>query len=262
LCGGNFYDNTVLDVSSLVNAGDNTATFTIMATSDCLDSNAAFLAVSSQSAANPCVPEACNISQGCPVSCDPPSGSLFPIGDTLVTCTATDGTRGDQVDICHFTVTVTGGCGGGGSGSPTDRCPADPNKLDPGACGCGVPDTDSDGDGVADCVDNCPDAADAGQGDSDDDGVGNACDNCPDVVNPRVNGAQNDDDGDGIGDACDNCPGDAGDDQTDSDGDGLGNICDDCDLGPTIPTGTEWAAPATTAPTTPTPIRPMRTATV
>jgi hypothetical protein len=34
-----------------------------------------------------------------------------------------------------------------------DLCPNDPSKMSPGQCGCGVPDTDSDGDGVADCAD-------------------------------------------------------------------------------------------------------------
>ena len=29
--------------------------------------------------------------------------------------------------------------------------------MDPGICGCGNPDTDSDGDEIADCVDECPD---------------------------------------------------------------------------------------------------------
>ena len=29
-------------------------------------------------------------------------------------------------------------------------------KTDPGACGCGLPDTDSDGDATADCLDGCP----------------------------------------------------------------------------------------------------------
>lgn len=37
-----------------------------------------------------------------------------------------------------------------------DGCPADPAKTDPGQCGCGVPDTDSDGDGTANCNDACP----------------------------------------------------------------------------------------------------------
>src|SRR5204863_8758519 len=38
----------------------------------------------------------------------------------------------------------------------TDRCPNDPDKTDPAICGCGNPDTDSDGDGFADCLDQCP----------------------------------------------------------------------------------------------------------
>ena len=37
-----------------------------------------------------------------------------------------------------------------------DRCPNDPAKTDPGICGCGTPDTDTDMDGAADCVDGCP----------------------------------------------------------------------------------------------------------
>ncbi len=38
-----------------------------------------------------------------------------------------------------------------------DNCPNDPNKLDPGICGCGVSDADTDGDGTPDCFDRCPD---------------------------------------------------------------------------------------------------------
>lgn len=38
-----------------------------------------------------------------------------------------------------------------------DACPDDPDKTEPGACGCGVADDDRDGDGAADCVDDCPD---------------------------------------------------------------------------------------------------------
>jgi hypothetical protein len=37
-----------------------------------------------------------------------------------------------------------------------DRCPTDPGKTEPGACGCGTPDTDSDNDRTADCIDGCP----------------------------------------------------------------------------------------------------------
>ncbi|HNK68054.1 MAG TPA: T9SS type A sorting domain-containing protein, partial [Flavobacteriales bacterium] len=37
-----------------------------------------------------------------------------------------------------------------------DGCPSDPNKIGPGTCGCGVPEIDTDGDGLKDCVDQCP----------------------------------------------------------------------------------------------------------
>jgi len=37
-----------------------------------------------------------------------------------------------------------------------DRCPNDNNKLEPGICGCGVADVDSDADGTLDCEDECP----------------------------------------------------------------------------------------------------------
>lgn len=42
------------------------------------------------------------------------------------------------------------------SGSVVDQCPNDDKKLLPGICGCGVADTDSDGDGTPDCNDGCP----------------------------------------------------------------------------------------------------------
>ena len=35
----------------------------------------------------------------------------------------------------------------------SDFCPEDPNKINLGICGCGVADTDIDGDGEADCID-------------------------------------------------------------------------------------------------------------
>lgn len=37
-----------------------------------------------------------------------------------------------------------------------DGCPNDPSKTEPGLCGCGVADTDSDTDGTPNCKDGCP----------------------------------------------------------------------------------------------------------
>jgi hypothetical protein len=60
--------------------------------------------------------------------------------------------------------------------------------------------------------------------DTDGDGIPDSTDNCPDVYNTD----QNDLDADGIGDLCDNCPNDYNPDQTDSDVDGIGDECE-CD---------------------------------
>ncbi|MHC4090947.1 MAG: thrombospondin type 3 repeat-containing protein, partial [Planctomycetota bacterium] len=156
--------------------------------------------------------------EGCIVVCDPPPGSTFPIGETLVACEVQEGTPGQRgttqpaPEICEFTVTVTGECG---TGRPCD---------------------DGDSDGRCDRTDNCPTIPNTDQEDRDGDGVGDVCDNCPTVINPinPLTDTQNDDDGDGIGDACDNCPTNANEDQTDGDGDGMGDICDDCDLGSNV----------------------------
>lgn len=94
---------------------------------------------------------------------------------------------------------------------------------------------DSDGDGIPDVIDNCPNYPNAAQRDFDGDGVGDLCDNCMIVFNPD----QKDSDDDGYGDACmkdydgdgipdseDNCRIVANPDQADSDGDGRGDACD------------------------------------
>ncbi|MGB3799925.1 MAG: thrombospondin type 3 repeat-containing protein, partial [Lewinella sp.] len=119
---------------------------------------------------------------------------------------------------------------------------------------------DTDGDGIPDTEDNCPDFANPTQeintyyADFDGDGFGDpnqsiqACvapnnyvsdntDNCPAVANP----GQEDSDADGVGDACtgiadvdndgiaddvDNCPTTSNPDQADLDGDGFGDACD------------------------------------
>jgi hypothetical protein len=71
---------------------------------------------------------------------------------------------------------------------------------------------DSDGDGVVDASDNCPDVANANQADLDRDGIGDVCD--PDR------------DGDGVANGADNCPDVANANQADLDRDGIGDVCD------------------------------------
>lgn len=81
---------------------------------------------------------------------------------------------------------------------------------------------DSDGDGLADDCDNCPEHANVDQSDPDADALGDLCDNCPEAYNP----GQADLDADGVGDSCDNCVDQPDPSQTDTDGDGLGDACD------------------------------------
>jgi hypothetical protein len=93
-------------------------------------------------------------------------------------------------------------------GGTTDQCPNDPAKTEPGVCGCGVSDIDTDKDGVPDCKDGCPNDPEKTQPgicgcgvsdiDTDKDGVPDCKDNCPTIPNPD----QKDSDNDGIGNAC------------------------------------------------------------
>lgn len=82
--------------------------------------------------------------------------------------------------------------------------------------------TDTDEDGIADIIDNCPNDYNPGQENDDSDNIGNACDNCPNDANEN----QSDIDNDTHGDVCDNCPDDYNPGQEDSDGNGVGDVCD------------------------------------
>jgi hypothetical protein len=82
------------------------------------------------------------VDQSVSVLCLPASGSLFPVGPTIVTCTATDDSSNTATAM--FTISVT--------------------LLD------------TDGDGVNNNVDNCPNVANPTQADADADGLGDACD--------------------------------------------------------------------------------------
>ncbi len=130
----------------------------------------------------------------------------------------------------------------------------DPQNED-GEDGPRVSGKDTDGDGIADEVDNCVNKKNTNQRDTDGDGVGDVCDNCPALVNPDqmdTDGDGNgdvcqptivdpnqpdqpdepqttqDSDGDGIDDSEDNCVSVANPDQNDSDKDGVGDACDNC----------------------------------
>ena len=107
-----------------------------------------------------------------------------------------------------------------------DGCPMDPDKGAPGVCGCGVPDTDDDGDGVPNCIDACPgtpagearDAVGCGcsqqTADDDGDGTKNCEDACPADPAKSSTGAcgcgvaDTDSDNDGTPDCNDGCPSD------------------------------------------------------
>jgi Bacterial Ig domain/Thrombospondin type 3 repeat len=187
-----------------------------------------------------------NCNDNCPndVNADQADADSDTIGDVCDNCPAISNT--DQADT-----------DGDGTGDVCDNCPNDPNKTEPGGCGCGVADTDTDSDTVADCDDNCPADANTDQADADSDTIGDVCDNCPAISNTD----QADTDGDGTGDVCDNCPNDpnktepggcgcgvadtdtdsdtiadcddncpadANTDQADADSDTIGDVCDNC----------------------------------
>jgi len=104
-----------------------------------------------------------------------------------------------------------------------DNCPATPNGPDRGTCTSGHTGYWCRNDGECG-PDALPGACSMHQEDTDGDGIGDVCDNCPNMSNP----AQDDADSDGVGDGCDNCPHHNNHDQLDADNDGLGNACDNC----------------------------------
>jgi len=135
-----------------------------------------------------------------------------------------------------------------------DFCPDDPDKTEPGICGCGVADTDTDQDGTPDCNDECPDdpnktePGSAGCGvaepDTGKEGEPEVEDQCPDDPNKTEPGEcgcgtpDDDTDGDGTPDCNDICPKDAnkllpgvcgcGTPDDDTDGDGTPDCNDNC----------------------------------
>ncbi len=137
---------------------------------------------------------------------------------------------------------------------PVDSCPDDPSKTEPGICGCGKKDVDTDGDQIPDCMDNCPNDPNkilpgaCGCGvedkDSDNDSVPDCDDNCPDdpdKTEPGICGCGKKDvdtDGDNTPDCMDKCPDDpdktepgicgCGKKDVDTDGDNTPDCMDKC----------------------------------
>jgi len=100
-----------------------------------------------------------------------------------------------QVPLDNFVLTIPNvsvDSDGDGVNDGDDGCPNDPNKTAPGSAGCGVAEpVDSDGDGVNDGDDGCP--------------------NDPNKTAPGIGGcgvSDVDSDGDGVIDSLDGCPND------------------------------------------------------
>ncbi|MFG6688076.1 hypothetical protein ACGK9U_16010, partial [Mariniflexile sp. HNIBRBA6329] len=161
-------------------------------------------------------------------------------------------TDGDGTPNCQDTCDNSIDSDGDGTNDCDDLCPANPNKTDPGVCGCGVADADTDNDGVLDCNDQevnspCPNDVDANgvSNDSDGDGTPNCQDGCPSDPNKTSLGvcgcgvADADTDNDGVLDCNDQevnspCPNDVNVNgvSNDTDGDGTPNCQDTCPSDP------------------------------
>ena len=131
----------------------------------------------------------------------------------------------------------------GGADDCTDGVDNDGDtKIDGADTGC-----DSDGDGVADVIDNCPLVPNVSQANADSDSFGDACDtegpspntnglagadDCTDGIDndgdTLIDGAEAacDGDGDGVSDVVDNCPLAPNPTQSNVDGDSFGDKCD------------------------------------
>ena len=119
---------------------------------------------------------------------------------------------------------------GDGITDNNDSCPEVPGSVDLKGC------PDADADGITDAEDVCPNIAGlaklSGCPDSDGDGIKDSEDSCPDDPGSRATGGCPDGDGDGIVDNKDECPTEAGlvsfSGCPDSDGDGIADKDDAC----------------------------------
>jgi len=124
---------------------------------------------------------------------------------------------------------------GDGVSDKKDKCPDTPSGVGVDPKGCPL---DGDQDGVPDYLDKCPSLAGKLEGcpDKDGDNVADQDDKCPDVKGEVKLAGCPDGDGDGVEDAKDKCPNEAGlikfDGCPDTDGDGVIDGSDKCPLTP------------------------------
>jgi len=121
---------------------------------------------------------------------------------------------------------------GDGVSDKNDECPEIPGLEEFAGC------PDTDGDGITDKEDTCPDLAGSvemkGCPDSDGDGISDIEDSCPEIAGSKEMSGCPDTDGDGINDKEDNCPEEAGTIENngcpwpDADGDGVADKVDEC----------------------------------
>ncbi len=122
---------------------------------------------------------------------------------------------------------------GDGVSDKNDACPNTPLNTPVDKSGCPF---DKDGDGITDALDNCPEiagvASASGCPDTDGDGIKDSDDKCPNVKGVSSLMGCPDSDGDGIMDSDDRCPNEAGTEAMsgcpDSDNDGVADAQDKC----------------------------------
>ena len=138
----------------------------------------------------------------------------YPFSDRIDNITTSSGKLHDRFLVHSAGLTIAFGQGkdtdGDGVPDRKDKCPDTPTGVKVDENGCPF---DTDGDGVPDYQDKCPDvkglAALQGCPDADGDGVADADDKCPNTpagVKVDATGCPLDSDGDGVADYLDKCP--------------------------------------------------------
>ena len=151
---------------------------------------------------------------------------IIAAGTTSITATQLAITnKYNSASITTNFVVAVGDTDGDGVLDPVDLCPNTIAGAIVDANGCAPYQKDTDSDGVTDNLDNCITTANADQADADGDGVGDVCDNAPNTPNAD----QADTDGDGTPDAEDD----------DDDNDGVPDTEDDFPTDPNETTDTD-----------------------